>query len=78
MHKVDMFNWMGKQCFSCRWTSQPVRDYIAKKWAFYMQCQCRPVRKRIRNTLIAPSINHFDPDKHIAYYNDDIMAGTGL
>lgn len=78
MHKTDMFNWMAKQAFSCRWESQPATDYIAKKMAFYLQCQSRPVRKRSRSTFIAPSINHFNPEKHIAYYNDDVMASTGL
>lgn len=85
---TDWFKWYGRQYFHGKWKSQAARDYIIRKWVAEMKSnwnrleslrkQSGAYPRKIPTGNIAMSINHFDPDKHTAYYNDDVAAGVGL
>ncbi len=73
----DMFAWYGQQYFNGRWKSKAAQDYLFKKW-FGLLKPNRPVKRSSCNSNIAASVNHYDPDKHTAFYNDELAASVGL
>lgn len=73
----DMFAWYGQQYFSGRWNSKAAQDYLFKKWVGLLNCN-RPIKRSSCNPNIAASVNHYDPDKHTAFYNDELAASVGL
>lgn len=73
----DMFVWYGQQYFSSRWNSKAAQDYLSKKWAGLLKSK-RPVKRSSCNPNIAASVNHYDPEKHTAFYNDELAASVGL
>ena len=73
----DMFAWYGQQYFSGRWKSKAAQDYLFKKW-FGLLKSNRPVKRSSCNPNIAASVNHYDPEKHTVFYNDELAASVGL
>lgn len=73
----DMFAWYGQQYFSGRWKSKAAQDYLFKKW-FGLLKPNRPVKRSSCNPNIAASVNHYDPEKHAVFYNDELAASVGL
>lgn len=74
----DMFAWYGQHYFSGRWKSKTAQDYLIKKWVCSLKATARPVKRSSCNPNIAASVNHYDPDKHTAFYNDELAASVGL
>lgn len=73
----DMFAWYGQQYFSGRWNSKAAQDYLSKKWSGLLKAK-RSVKRTSCNPNIAASVNHYDPEKHTAFYNDELAASVGL
>lgn len=75
----DMVAWFGRQLFSGRWKSKAAQDYLIKKWVSSLKAKARPVKRYTSfNPNIAASVNHYDPYKHTAFYNDELAASVGL